>query len=973
MKDLGAPFTDDQVAICKVETFPNKKKSSFHVVINNSYIIKDMPSIKNFADFIRSKASMTMFKNVIDCSVYSKNRVFKLPFQTKKIDDGCRPPQKPLNNLHTLDDFLISHNLSDNVVYLSIKTQHQGEKTARISNNQCRGSRTLVVRPAGNILQQFRFNYQGIDISKIPIGEPSRSPEYLVRSIYNDATMPHIVWMGVGSALKKLFLTEPAKGQHLFNEWSRAWLLHPDPETAEKRKEKFERDQIEGWESFRTDRANYQTLKILALECNHHLVELFSKPWSILFDNSFIENLCTSKIINERYICDNFNICQTVNDFRTVFVKSPMGTGKSHAIKNLLKKRTPFESNISNYDRVLYLSSKRAFSAAMTAEFKSQGFINYMDPEAKVSKNKINRLFCSIESLYNIVRLRQDHLFHNLDLLIMDESESLFSVVSSETLKSNSPEKNLECLTKLIEKTPKVVLMDANLSNRSVKPLEMIRGLDKTTSFYLKNEWKPPMRYCRLLTKNVKEKIFDELNKNLIAKKRCVAIIGSKVLADRIVESVKKFHGNNKKVTYYSSDRRLENIVNVKNEWKNTDLLIYTPTITCGINYPKVDFEDGNFDKEFVYCLNTGSSNFRCINQARQRVRYFKDDTLTLGMSIFNGQDRGRFPDNIEEVTESLECLRKISDSNECRSVNDISSLKWTFETMVFNELEKNLNALYIIEIVQEYFRQENIHILRDCSVTDERLIHESLLEIKNDDWKFDEIQLIDSDLYQQHVKSSHNQICFIDLNVRKELAKYEFLARIKNQTPHDVIKKTFDYWFKKKNRIFLRHIFQFKRVLYRRSKSKEDNFVYTQDTDVVEFFQQTRRSFPHIIFMLEKLGPIKNERVNLACTFTTGDLKLLVDTNCGYRYNNFKKKEVNHLIYGNKYYYRDYASEMTSDTLKGILNLILKSFFNYQISTVKKVRKTIKKSKCSEYCIKTKTGTPCIFSILKDDWPDLT
>ena len=77
----------------------------------------------------------------------------------------------------------------------------------------------------------------------------------------------------------------------------------------------------------------------------------------------------------------------------------------------------------------------------MTAEFKQHGFISYPDPEVWDGNTVINRLFCSIQSLNKIVKERLSHIFYNLDLLILDESESLFGIVSSETLKSNSPGK----------------------------------------------------------------------------------------------------------------------------------------------------------------------------------------------------------------------------------------------------------------------------------------------------------------------------------------------------------------------------------------------------------------------------------------------------------------------------------------------------------------------------------------------------
>ena len=57
-------------------------------------------------------------------------------------------------------------------------------------------------------------------------------------------------------------------------------------------------------------------------------------------------------------------------------------------------------------------------------------------------------------------------------------------------------------------------------------------------------------------------------------------IIGSKSLADRIVRSVAPLYGAEKEIKYYSSEKILDRVAVVKNEWKNTDLLIYTPTIS---------------------------------------------------------------------------------------------------------------------------------------------------------------------------------------------------------------------------------------------------------------------------------------------------------------------------------------------------------------------------------------------------------
>ena len=120
---------------------------------------------------------------------------------------------------------------------------------------------------------------------------------------------------------------------------------------------------------------------------------------------------------------------------------------------------------------MLYLSPKRAFASVMTTEFKKFGFVNYMDPEAKGKRKKVNRLFCSLESLDRFVRKLHPHLYNKLDLLIIDESESIFSVVSSETLRSNKPINNLLTLTHVMKSAGVVVAMDAHMCDRTVEPI----------------------------------------------------------------------------------------------------------------------------------------------------------------------------------------------------------------------------------------------------------------------------------------------------------------------------------------------------------------------------------------------------------------------------------------------------------------------------------------------------------------------
>ena len=65
MKDIDAPFNDDEVAICGVGNHLNKTKSSYHIV-NNNFLLNGMSSVKNVGIFLRSKIAMTIYANIID-------------------------------------------------------------------------------------------------------------------------------------------------------------------------------------------------------------------------------------------------------------------------------------------------------------------------------------------------------------------------------------------------------------------------------------------------------------------------------------------------------------------------------------------------------------------------------------------------------------------------------------------------------------------------------------------------------------------------------------------------------------------------------------------------------------------------------------------------------------------------------------------------------------------------------------------
>ena len=101
MKDIGAPFNDDEVAICGVD--PNKTKSSYHINLNNNFLLNGMSSVKR-----KTKGQ-------------------------DNLKELGRPSQKPINGRDTLDEILISHNLSGENMFIKLEGQRQISGNVRTS------------------------------------------------------------------------------------------------------------------------------------------------------------------------------------------------------------------------------------------------------------------------------------------------------------------------------------------------------------------------------------------------------------------------------------------------------------------------------------------------------------------------------------------------------------------------------------------------------------------------------------------------------------------------------------------------------------------------------------------------------------------------------------------------------------------------------------------------------------------------
>lgn len=957
--NIGIKVSKKDVAMTYVKgigeqgIFKDKIKHSIHIIINNGYKFKTQKDIKKYSKYLEELILTQKSNNCIDCcgnlaidfQVYGNNQAFKLPFNSKA---GSTRIHNLINTKFTkLNDYLISYNLNDykciDVSGIKLSVNEKIKKIKKENNIN-----------VGNWTKDTIINFisflenSGNNIETIPKDKPSLKPDYLIKSIYNCDEMPYDIYFCLGSACKRVFGEK--EGFKFWNEWTKKSIKH---------NENYNYSQFQNCSA---DSCGFNTLLSMATYCNPEVKKLVNKPtYDFLFEDTELNNKIQTKIINERYLSNKIDFTELLKNNDNVFIKSPMGTGKSYSLHNLLKDE-------KTYKNVVYLSSRQAFSCSMANEFKNEGFVNYLD---KVNfRGYNNRVIISLESISKIINYKK------IDLLIIDESESIFNIVSSETLIKNNFAKNLNVFRDMIIHCKKVLIMDAYLSNRSINPIKFLRNITTDNSKYIINNFKYEERQFYETDKQV---FILEIEKKLKDGKRCCLVTGSRKLGDMLLQHLKTKNININHI-FYSINNKLENNINVDEKWKDTQLLIYSPTITCGISY---DNKLKPFDNLFIYAVNKGSTHFRDIIQAHKRIRNFTDKKICVCLNTqFQGFCDNKNPIREQELREYLTTERQTLFNNlniETESIEKDEAFKnWIFDIHLSNILEINNSQKYLQKIAYKYFELENIKKI-DAQYDYSLLDIMSIQDVADDNWNYSKISDINwsdffliKDSLKKNIKLTHNDITC--------LHKFIYENRLKQGVSKEEKERVFNVWYKECLRDNMKKIKLFKQMIY---TGRQTWIEQSRTTNKLEFYEKLYLSFSHIEKIFKKLKLIENNKLNIKKTFTTLDFKDLVE-----EYKEISGKAINDLFIGSYYDNKSKKGgnkEVTSRTIHTYLNKMVKDYFNYEIVGVKKMRRRIngKIQEIQEYKIepanlKSKDGeevnikNECLFGVLDDKWGEL-
>lgn len=339
----------------------------------------------------------------------------------------------------------------------------------------------------------------------------------------------------------------------------------------------------------------------------------------------------------------NIYVEENIREFEhcdTLCVKANTGMGKTRKLVEYIGKH--FRDSPGKTNRIVFISFRQTFSSNIKDKFPD--FCVYSDVTGDLTQNK---LIVQVESLH---RIRIGPRTPDIDLLILDESESILSQFSSGLGRYFM--RSWPAFQFLINNAKHVICMDANLSDRTFDTLDRMRikkenkyGQIRNIFFHC-NEYKNREKDLFYISSN-KINWYAKLYDDIEAGYRVVIPTNSLSEAKTLEKNIKtRFPGIS--IGIYTGETansvKKEHFNNVRDYWSEYDVLLYTPTITAGVSYEEI-----HYDK--LYALfNDESCEVRAAIQMLHRVRDIAEHEYNICLDVRGGN----MPTDINKIKQIL-------------------------------------------------------------------------------------------------------------------------------------------------------------------------------------------------------------------------------------------------------------------------------------------------------------------------------
>jgi len=462
-----------------------------------------------------------------------------------------------------------------------------------------------------------------------------------------------------------------------------------------------------------------QYLSTLLSEIDFEKFKEFYLNLNIEVDDVFKDNFTSDKIVNINYIDQKL-----FTNNNLIFLESPTGTGKTTAIANFIK-HNPEKS-------VLFISVNRMQAIALYKSLSKKGINStcYLKDSlkkytsAKKGRKKVSiyneefekeaeqnilpqRLICGVLSLHHLVN-EDFSLKKTYDYVVIDEISTLPNSVSNSVSltceRLSTFEKGLISFKKLLIKSEKIICMDGFVSNSVIK---LISNLSNKEPYIIKNTFptnkKVEIYVCsgnqpkfngKGTCKKYLEKIINDVKSSSfgLTKRLMVVALSSLDLSNTLGEVLRKEYPD-KIVQVFNSEitekdgmlaiQMFEDLDKYMEDYK-IDILIYSPTITTGIDIPQAKGTN-------VYQIISGDQLSSHTNyQMTMRGRKAEVYRVLVAKSLMIDKKSEYFEDYIKN---------SIKEVKECFPFKTPKSIKWkarNFQTngflLAYNRLEYNIS-----------------------------------------------------------------------------------------------------------------------------------------------------------------------------------------------------------------------------------------------------------------------------------------
>ncbi len=341
--------------------------------------------------------------------------------------------------------------------------------------------------------------------------------------------------------------------------------------------------------------------------------------------NTNPKNIKTQKIYYPSIQSNIYNF----EKYNTIFCRSATGTSKTQALLQHI------QSN--DYKNILFITHRIALANELSQYLPD--FTNYRNCKDRIIKD--NKVICQIDSL-----LRVD--MNDIDLLILDEAESLFDELCKYSIKK--PLFISKKLKYMISSTKKLLVMDAHIdTNRLFDLIVPLRHHVQTFEpLFIDNLYKSKTQHiCNIYTRE--EEWINMLLYDIMQNKKLIIPTNSKDKAEQIKNKIDRFilenyPDRNSNCKIYTGDMSTDdrkNLSNINEEWSKYNHVVYTPCISAGNS-----FTEDHFDKVYAYFINTSANYLQCL-QMLYRSRNITENTFEIMIEESNFKN---LPVDINEI-----------------------------------------------------------------------------------------------------------------------------------------------------------------------------------------------------------------------------------------------------------------------------------------------------------------------------------